>query len=193
IYRALYPSANLMQSLTAEFRGGRDTLPHFPGGTIEDSGLFRWMQRLHHRSEQPVSPLEIEERLSAFLVTLIDRYAVGQRQLPDYHTAHQAVQQVRDYLEAHYDDPITLADLSRLVHITPYHLARLFSRQVGIPPHKYLENVRIRHAERLLLTGVSIADSANATGLSSQSHLTRTFKRFIGTTPGIFLQHRKIV
>ena len=192
-YRALYPSADLMRRLAAEFQNPPDYLPYFSGGVIQDDGLFHWIQKLHHRSERPVSPLELEERLTAFLVQLIRRHAVNRPRLPEYQTAHQALSRVRDYLEAHYAEPITLADLSNQVYITPYHLARLFSRQFGIPPHKYLENIRIRQAERLLSTGLSIADVAYATGFSSQSHLTRTFKRFMGTTPGEFLQKRKIV
>ncbi len=193
VYRSLYPTADLMKRIAGEFKVKSNDLPHFPGGTVQDDRLFRWMRHLHHLSEYPASSLEIEERLTAFLVELINRYAVRQLILPEYQSAHQAVLQVRDYLEAHYDQNVTLSDLANLVYITPYHLARLFSQQIGIPPHKYLENVRIRHAERLLQAGISIADVAYATGFSSQSHLTRTFKRFIGTTPGEFLQQRKIV
>lgn len=193
VYRAMYPSANLLGRLMETFKSEAMQLPQFPGGTVQDVGLFHQMQRLHQQSERAVSGLELEEGLLNFLVEFTRRYAASSPVLPHYQQANQAVRQVCDYLEAHYDEPVTLADLSAQVHITPYHLTRLFSRQMGIPPHRYLENIRIHHAERLLASGIPIAEVAYATGFSSQSHLTRTFKRFIGTTPGEYLQQGKIV
>lgn len=190
-YRALYPTVGLLGGLLESFRSPPAHLPQFSGGTVQDEPLYRWIQRLHQQSEQPDSPLALETGFVRFFVELLRRHA--RLTLPEYGAAHQAVKQVRDYLEAHYAEPITLSDLSAQVHITPYHLARLFTRQIGIPPHKYLESVRIRHAERLLESGCPIAEVAYATGFSGQSHLTRTFKRFIGTTPGEFPKLRKIM
>ncbi len=53
-----------------------------------------------------------------------------------------------------------------------------------MPPHAYQESVRIRHAQRLIRAGMSLADVAVEVGFSSQSHLTRCFKQIIGVTPG---------
>jgi AraC-like DNA-binding protein len=193
IYRALYPTQALMENIAQEFNLRSTPIPHFTGGVEDDPDLFRRIQRLHHMSEQPTDRLQLEEGLTRFFVDLIRRYARPSFTLHDYQSAHKAVKQVQDYLEAHYAEPIALSDLSAWVHISPYHLARLFRKQVGIPPHKYLENIRIGHAEQLLAVDMPIADVAYATGFSSQSHLTRTFKRFIGTTPGAYLKHSKIV
>ncbi|WP_119069134.1 AraC family transcriptional regulator [Aggregatilinea lenta] len=195
-YRALYPSVDLMRAIGREFvasSGASGDVPRFSGSVIQDPQLFRWIQKLHRLSEHLAPGLQFEEALNTFLVELSRRHAADRLALPDYHDAHRAVQQVCDYLEAHFDEGITLADLSQQVHITPYHLTRLFSQQVGIPPHRYLENVRVRQAERLLTSGMPIADVAYATGFSSQSHFTRRFKQFIGTTPAQFAQQRKIV
>jgi AraC-like DNA-binding protein len=192
-YRALYPSVALLENHLESFRSPPPSLPQFPGGTVQDIDLYRWIQRLHQQSESPDSPLALETSFVRFFVEFIRRHASFSVNLPAYNSAHQAIRQVRDYLEAHYAEPITLSDLSAQVYITPYHLARLFTKQIGVPPHKYLENVRIRHAEHLLSLGFPIADVAYATGFSGQSHLTRTFKRFIGTTPGEFVRQRKIV
>lgn len=192
-YRALYPTQLLMETIAQEFNLKASSIPRFAGGVADDHDLFRRFQTLHHMSERATDALQLEEGLTAFFVDLIRQYGRPAFTLHDYQSAHDAVTQVQDYLEAHYADPIALSDLSELVHISPYHLARLFRKQVGIPPHKYLENVRIRHAEHLLASGMPIAEVAFATGFSSQSHLTRTFKRFIGTTPGDYLKYSKIV
>jgi AraC-like DNA-binding protein len=192
-YRALYPSVALMQGLSSEFANKTGEIPHFSAATLQDKDFYEALRRLHHWTENADSGLEIEERLTRFLVEFIHRHATNRYILPDYRKAHQAVLQSRDYLEVHYAENVSLSDLSQAVHITPYHLLRLFKRQFGIAPHKYLENTRIRHAEALLLSGMSIAEVAYSTGFSSQAHLSRTFKHFIGTSPAEYAKQRKIV
>ncbi len=188
VYRALYPGLRLMEDLSHHFRQKSGTLPHFNGGIIQDAEMFKRIRKLHHISENSSDSMALESQLLAFMVELIERHSTNNSTLNSYQNAPVAVKLARDYLEAHYADLISLSDLAKITHMSAYHLARLFRRHTGIPPHKYLENVRIRHAERLLQSGMPIADVAFATGFSSQSHLSRTFKHFIGTTPGEFLR-----
>ncbi len=192
-YRALYPSKSLMERFASEFNANAVRIPRFNGGIVRDRQMFYAMQKLHHFSENPTTSLELDERMTNFFITLIRRHADRNLNIKKYKDAQKAVLEARDFIEAYYSENITLSDLSELMHISPFHLARLFRRQIGISPHKYLENVRIRHAERLLSSGFLIADVAFMTGFSSQSHLTRTFKQFLGTTPGEFVKQRKIV
>jgi AraC-like DNA-binding protein len=81
-----------------------------------------------------------------------------------------------------------LTQLAEHVSLTPYYLLRVFRSEVGMPPHAYLESVRIRHAQRLIAESKSLADVAVEVGFSSQSHLTNRFKRIIGVTPGQYAQ-----
>jgi len=60
----------------------------------------------------------------------------------------------------------------------------VFHQAVGLPPHAYLESVRVRQAQRLLSEGESLVEVTYATGFSSQSHFSNSFKYFIGVTPG---------
>jgi AraC-like DNA-binding protein len=55
-----------------------------------------------------------------------------------------------------------------------------------MPPHAYLENVRIHHAQRLIRAGKPLTEVAEEVGFSSQSHMAQYFKRIIGVTPGQF-------
>lgn len=192
-YRALYPSVELIEEVVQESSNRLSTCPQITGGVVQDVSLFQQVQQIHRLSEHDDDAMRLEVTLIEFLLRLISRYGQPGQQVSTYLSAHTAVDLAKDYIEAHYDQPISLAELSRMVHISRFHLARLFKHHVGMPPHKYLENVRIRHAERLLLTEMSIVEVAFATGFSSQSHLTRTFKRFLGTTPGEFLKLSKII
>ncbi len=91
---------------------------------------------------------------------------------------------VRDFLEEHYAERVSLDDLSRLAGLDKYCLLRAFTRVMGITPYRYLENVRIVRAKALLEAGVAPVEAALSTGFTDQSHFTKFFKCFTGLTPG---------
>ena len=96
----------------------------------------------------------------------------------------ERVDRVRRYLEAHLSDPLDLAALSRTFSISPYHLSRVFRDRVGVPPHRYLTNLRVARAKELLATStMSVTQVAARVGFGSLSHFTATFRRVVGLTP----------
>ncbi|WP_448059345.1 helix-turn-helix domain-containing protein [Cellulomonas hominis] len=68
----------------------------------------------------------------------------------------------------------------------PSHRVRAFSQAYGIAPHRYVTGRRVDRARRLLLDGLSPAQTAVAVAFHVQAHLTRHFRRVLGTTPGAF-------
>ena len=56
----------------------------------------------------------------------------------------------------------------------------------GIAPYAYVTGQRVDRARRLLLDGRSASEAAVEAGFHDQAHLTRHFKRVLGTTPGVF-------
>ncbi|MHC1752583.1 AraC family transcriptional regulator [Humidesulfovibrio sp.] len=81
---------------------------------------------------------------------------------------------------------LTLAELARVACLSPYHFIRVFARHTGLPPHAWLMQLRARKAGELLRQGAPIAQAAAGAGFADQSHLTKTFKRLLGYTPGQF-------
>jgi AraC-like DNA-binding protein len=118
------------------------------------------------------------------LAQLIARYADTGVELRSIGQEHRAVKRVQDYLTAHYADNIALEQLAAIAELSPFHLIRVFRRQVGLPPHAYLTQVRLKEAKILLALGLPIAQVALLTGFVDQSHLTKHFKRTVGVTPG---------
>lgn len=105
---------------------------------------------------------------------------------PEPPSPGRSVDVIRDYLEAHLADRVTLADLARATGLTAYAVLRGFRRATGIPPHRYLTQLRIRKAGELLRAGHSPVMVAGAVGFADQSHLHRHFRRLVGVTPGTY-------
>jgi AraC family transcriptional regulator len=94
------------------------------------------------------------------------------------------LQQAIDYIHAHLNRDLSLAELASVINISPTYFASLFKQAVGISPHQYVIQQRVEQAKAMLSkTDLAIADIALEVGFSSQSHLTKQFKRITGMTP----------
>lgn len=93
---------------------------------------------------------------------------------------------LRELLEDRLTETFTLAEAGHVLRAHPSHLVRAFSRAYGIAPHRYVVGRRVDLARRLLLDGRSPAEAAAVAGFHDQSHLSRHFRRTLGTTPGRF-------
>ncbi len=94
------------------------------------------------------------------------------------------LQQAINYIHAHLNHDLSLAELASIVNISPTYFAGLFKQALGIAPHQYVIQQRVERAKSMLSkTDLAIADIALQVGFSSQSHLTQQFKRLTGMTP----------
>jgi AraC family transcriptional regulator len=94
------------------------------------------------------------------------------------------IQQIKDYIEAHLADELSIADLAALIPMSQFHFARAFKAAIGEPPHRYITNRRLEQAKVLLaVTQLSVAEIAYRVGFSNQSHFTAQFRKSVGTTP----------
>lgn len=90
---------------------------------------------------------------------------------------------VRDYIHDNIEEDISIDDLSYVANVSKYHLIRLFRRQFGLTPHKYILNHRINKVREMLKNGMSATHVAHEFGFFDISHLNRHFKRAYGVTP----------
>jgi AraC-like DNA-binding protein len=177
-YRSLY----VRPELFGEF------VPHFRVDVIRDRDVAARLGRFHQLSERPGSSvLQRESLLAGALGLLAARHAAPSAGLRSPGTEPAAVRLSREYLEEHATEQVTLQALSRIAGLSAFHLCRVFATAVGMPPHAYQTQVRVRRARSLLRTGLPISQVAVATGFTDQAHLTRHFKRIVGLTPGRYI------
>jgi len=94
------------------------------------------------------------------------------------------LRRVTQYIQDNLHQELRLAHLSALVHMSPYHFARLFKRSTGASPHRFLVRRRIEQAAALLAAQpLPIGEIARSVGFRTPSHFTTTFRRVTGITP----------
>jgi AraC family transcriptional regulator len=120
----------------------------------------------------------------AFIAYLTQNYA-GQNPLKviGNKLAEQSLKTILSYIQDHLATELSIVDLAGLLHMSPYHFARLFKASMGMAPHRYVMEQRILEAQRLLKSGISVTEAAHITGFASQSHLSGMFRRRFGVSP----------
>ena len=168
------------------------------GGTIsfrdiatDDRHLARRIMSLWAASDLVHGILASESMLSKILADVLTRHADSYLRRPAVGRESRATRLAREFIDGNYAGNVSLRELSALSGIGRYWLIKAFKAAYGIPPYAYLMNVRVRHAVRLLRDGMEIAEAAAACGFADQSHLSRTFKRSTGITPGRFKGDRR--
>lgn len=94
-----------------------------------------------------------------------------------------------DFLSAHLSKDPGLAELAKACSLSTGYFSRAFRRTTGVSPHQWLIRRRVYRARQLLLgNGLGLAEIALVCGFVDQSHFTRVFTKFEGTSPGKWRQ-----
>jgi AraC-like DNA-binding protein len=144
----------MLREIVGEVTGRASAIPHFPDPVVCDQALARRLLRIHRALEASEDPLEQDVLIVDGLSLLVMRHAgaIGGPRPPL--RGGGAIKRARDCLEAHHAEPVRLDDLARIARMSRFHLLRQFDREVGLPPHAYLLQLRIGRAKDLLSRGV---------------------------------------
>jgi AraC-like DNA-binding protein len=190
VYRVLYPRAEYLAQVAADIGTGT-YVPFFKGTALRDPPLAILLSGFHKCLAERAPKAECESFLLRALARLMTRHADSQFALRPVGRERPAVRKAREYMEANFAEDVSLSKLASSVSLSPYYFARAFKREIGLPPHAYLETVRIQKARELLDSGASLVSTAISVGYADQSHLTHRFKRFLGITPGQYVRESK--
>lgn len=96
------------------------------------------------------------------------------------------------YIRAHLHYALSLEDVAQELNINPKYLSRLFVNHLGEKFSSFVQRERVIEAKNLLdNTERSIADISNSLGFSSQSYFIKVFTKYVGMTPGQYLERKK--
>lgn len=129
----------------------------------------------------------------AFFMTACDAKAAGYRACkrcrPDADgptAAERSVRAARTFLDEHLAETVTLDQLAKAVHVSPFHLQRTFKRYVGLTPRQYVEVKRADRLREQLREGESVSRAGYGAGYSSSSRLYEQADAHLGMTPGAY-------
>ncbi len=87
---------------------------------------------------------------------------------------------VLDHIDRHLADSLPLETLAALCGLSIWRFATVFRERVGVSPHRYVSERRVRRAQELLGQGVPPARAATEAGFYDQSHMNRRLKCLTG-------------
>jgi len=132
----------------------------------------------------------LADALNTALAVQITRHHIDPSAIaltPSNGLSRERLQRVRDYIEAHLDDRLTLTELAGVACLSPYHFSRSFKQATSVGLHHYVMQRRLERAKTLMRrTNEPLALIAQEAGFADQSHLNSAFRREIGVTPGQF-------
>jgi len=104
------------------------------------------------------------------------------------------VQIVRAAIEANFRRPCKTEELARLVNLSTSRLRHLFKAETGTTPAQYLKTIRMREAQRLLLTTfLSVKEIMNRVGIADESYFGHEFRKVYGLAPSKYRSSRRTV
>ena len=137
----------------------------------------------------PLGSLYGDALSSALAVHLLRRYAAHQPSAPEYKGSlgAQRLRLTIEYIEANLAANLRLNELAEHAGLSPSYFCTAFERSMGMPPHQWVLQRRIRRARDMLAKGrMGIVEIAAALGFADQSHFSRLFRRFTRCTPAAF-------
>lgn len=87
------------------------------------------------------------------------------------------IERAKQFITENFTTDISLMDIARHSHVSPFHFSRLFKTFTAVSPHQFLQSTRLQHAELLLRnTEMPVADVAFNSGFNSIEYFTAAFK-----------------
>jgi AraC-like DNA-binding protein len=187
----------LLREIAAEVDPPSEAGPHVFGQEVAplDRGSFTLKHELleHLRSEQPADQLFVRETLFRILARLM----VGVRtEEPDGARAvrprtnrerRRVVEEAKALLTERFKEGLSLQEIARGIHVSPFHLARVFRQETGHTLHEYRTELRMRTSFGLMSDpATDLTSVALEMGFSSHSHFSTAFRRRFGMPPSVF-------
>ncbi|AIQ68149.1 AraC family transcriptional regulator [Paenibacillus graminis] len=106
--------------------------------------------------------------------------------------AHSALEQAKQYIEAHYTEPLTVEQLAQTAEFSPKYFIDLYKKKYGKSALEYAAELRLQQAKRLMAhSGVRLRDIAHQVGYADEFYFSRKFKKMIGVPPAVYMKSRR--
>lgn len=145
---------------------------------------------LNHLYLNKVNSFRTVEEIAHWLSGILSRFTdqvFGLPQVKHLDVISRAITYVKD----NYMNKITLEETSEYVYLSPSYFSRIFKMEMGINFNKYINQVRVEAARKLLLNDqVTLVDVSSRVGFEEQSYFSKVFKKMTDVTPSRYRESR---
>lgn len=160
--------------------------PRIPCQAVADQ-LAQLYPLVHHYAQQK-DGYQIANSLARAVVLIVYK-VIRSTALDETKEKIFIVERVRNYIEEHYAEDLTLAELNGLVHANEYYLSHVFKKATGYSPQQYILRRRIGKAQCLLIyTSLPLTEISARVGYEDSNYFSRAFKKIIGMSPRLYRQ-----
>lgn len=154
-------------------------------------GVQRCLDDLSGLLSHPAALADHIDRIDRCCEQLILESLLGAAS-PSTESSADRVASVRRWIETHWRDDHDFDELARQQGLSPTHFRRLWQRGVGMPPHRFLIEERLRHACRALIqTHAPIAEVARTHGFADPLYFSRRFRAFTGESASTYRRRNR--
>jgi two-component system, response regulator YesN len=144
---------------------------------------------------KPVSAEDLRAALSRLAVQMDaeqERFDADHADLPEVRAQDELVGGVLEYLRARFSAGISLGEMAARFHVNPPYLTRCFKRRMGVAPARYLRDLRINHARKLLdeRRDMEVKEVGAASGYPDPGYFSRIFRQAVGMSPQEYRERR---
>lgn len=163
-----------------------DSLPdwYMPADIKEISEIFTKVcdKQFGEKSNAEMFTIGAVMQLTSLLNEMI--YPLGRPAVCKYERYFDEIIKAKTYMALNYGSKLSLKTVASLVNLSPNFFRIVFKEIVGISPHEYLIDFRIKKAEEYLTnTDFTISQIAEVCGFETQSYMNNVFASRIGETP----------
>ncbi len=177
-------SALLSRLIENTYHNGHFLRPH----NEDDNRIIKLCHRLEHAVKKENKPLAFAYTIE--ILSLINQIHANSKDMPQI-ALSQTTTAIIHYIEEHYQERITIAQLSDMLDISATYLSLLFKKEVGLGIHAYLTEYRIMRSLSFLKDR-SVADTCFLCGFCDSSHFISAFKKRFDCTPATYKKQRML-
>ena len=162
-----------------------------------DPTLDELAKLLVAEAAKPMDPAHsamVEALERAIAITILRGHStLGRPAPPDpLRTAPARIRRVLEYVRREAFRAPTLKEMASIAGLSPTHFGRAFRAATGMPPHQYLQDLRMERARRLLeTTRLSITQIALECGFEQSTSFATSFKKLVGVSPRMWRAERQ--
>ena len=132
------------------------------------------------RSHAPIA----EDQISGTITNILSDLLSSEKTQQVSGKTQIGISEAISHINKYFYKSITLQELADIAALSPYYFSRVFARETGMTPHKYLISTRMANAKFLLKTSqMSVKEIAIRSGFSDESGFCTAFKKQEGMTP----------